>query len=234
MSIEHTPRTNSDDIKVTAGDPAPRRGRKRDLSRDAVILEAALDVLADAGFDGMTMDMVAVRAKAGKATVYRRWQSKAALVVEAVAHLKRTQVDFAGLPDTGTLRGDLLALFNPQPMEDSERKLRVMAGLASVLSQHPEFAEAGDRAIVEPWADAHLALMQRAADRGELRSGADVRAASQVVPSMAAYRALIQRKPFDLHFLTCVVDGVLLPALLAADAPSPTIDTHAQGPRKSQ
>jgi hypothetical protein len=50
--------------------------------------------------------------------------------VEAVAHLKRTQVDFAGLPDTGTLRGDLLALFYPQPMEDSKRKLRVMAGLA--------------------------------------------------------------------------------------------------------
>jgi hypothetical protein len=104
---------------------------------------------------------------------------------------------------------------------------RHVAGLASVLSQHPEFAEAGNRAIVEPWADAHLALMQRAADRGELRSGADVRAASQVVPSMAAYRALIQRKPFDLHFLTCVVDGVLLPALLASDAPPPTIDTHA-------
>jgi AcrR family transcriptional regulator len=232
MWNEDERQTNDNSKELKPDGARPVRGRKRDLSRDAVILAAALDVLADVGFDGMTMDMVAVRAKAGKATVYRRWQSKAALVVEAVAHLKRTQVDFVGLPDTGSLREDLLALFNPQPMEDSERKLRVMAGLAMVLSRHPEFAEAGNSAIVEPWADAHLALMQRAADRGELRQGADIRAASQVVPSMAAYRALIQRKPFDLEFLIGVVDGVLLPALLASGAQTPTMHTHEPTPGK--
>jgi AcrR family transcriptional regulator len=215
MSVdEPVERDDGDKEKVVEPVAASARGRKRDDSRDIAILNAALDVLAESGYDGMTMDMVALRAKAGKATMYRRWQSKAELVVEAVAHLKRIQVDAAGLPDTGTLRGDLLALFRPQSSQDSERKLRVMAGLASVLSQHTEFAEAGHSAIVEPWADAHLALMQRAERRGELRVDADLRAASQVVPSMAAYRALIQRKPFELQFLTSVVDGVLLPALL--------------------
>ncbi|MGI8475910.1 MAG: TetR family transcriptional regulator, partial [Thermomicrobiales bacterium] len=54
----------------------PRVGRKRDHTRDAAILAAALVVLAEVGYAGMTMDMVAVRAKAGKATVYRRWSSK--------------------------------------------------------------------------------------------------------------------------------------------------------------
>lgn len=219
---------SSDDVKKSGDDEAagevataPLRGRKRDQSRNAPILEAALDVLAESGYDGMTMDLVAQRAKAGKATVYRRWQSKAALVVEAVAYLKRSQVDLAGLPDTGTLRGDLLALFRPQPSQDSERKLRVMAGLAAVLSQHPELAEAGNSAIAEPWADAHLTLMRRAERRGELREGADLQAASEVLPSMAAYRALIQRKPFELQFLMAVVDGVLLPALLKPDATLP-------------
>ncbi|GFM67585.1 putative TetR-family transcriptional regulator [Pseudomonas cichorii] len=194
------------------------RGRKRDPGRDAAILDAAIEVLAESGYDGMTMDMVAMRARAGKATVYRRWSSKAELILDAVAHLKRGQVDIESLPDTGTLRGDLLALFKPQSAEEGERKMRVMAGLASVLLQHPQLAEAGDAAIVEPWAAVNRMLMRRALERGEISANADIDAASQVLPSMAAYRALIQRKPFDLQFLTTMIDGVLLPALSKSDS----------------
>src|SRR3954470_17199318 len=95
------------DTAVT--EPA-KLGRKRDHTRDPEILEAALDVLAETGYDGMTIDMVAARAKAGKATVYRRWSSKAELVIDAVACMKRGDLDEANLPDTGTLRGDLVAL----------------------------------------------------------------------------------------------------------------------------
>ncbi|MBX8602950.1 TetR/AcrR family transcriptional regulator [Pseudomonas cichorii] len=196
----------------------PVRGRKRDPGRDAAILDAAIEVLAESGYDGMTMDMVAMRARAGKATVYRRWSSKAELILDAVAHLKRGQVDIESLPDTGTLRGDLLALFKPQSAEEGERKMRVMAGLASVLLQHPQLAEAGDAAIVEPWAAVNRMLMRRALERGEISANADIDAASQVLPSMAAYRALIQRKPFDLQFLTTMIDGVLLPALSKSDS----------------
>ena len=57
----------------------PQLGRKRDPSRDAKILEATLDVLAEVGAAGLTMDAVAARAGAGKATIYRRWTSKAEL-----------------------------------------------------------------------------------------------------------------------------------------------------------
>ncbi|MEE4149813.1 TetR/AcrR family transcriptional regulator [Pseudomonas viridiflava] len=190
------------------------RGRRRDPGRDAAILDAAIEVLAESGYDGMTMDMVAARAKAGKATVYRRWSSKAELILEAVTHLKKSQVDLDRLPDTGTLRGDLLALFKPQSVEEADLKMRVMAGLASVLLQNPQLGEAGDAAIVQPWAVVNRLLMQRALERGEISPKADINALSQVLPSMAAYRALIQRKPFDLEFLTALIDGVLLPALL--------------------
>ncbi|KPY86819.1 Transcriptional regulator, TetR family [Pseudomonas syringae pv. tagetis] len=195
------------------GLPKPARGRKRDPARDAAILDAAIDVLAESGYDGMTMDMVASRAGAGKATVYRRWNSKAELIVDAVAHLKHSQVDLHSLPDTGSLRGDLLAMFKPQSAEEGERKMRVMAGLASVLLRSPQLAEAGHAAIVEPWAMVNRMLMQRALERGEISANADVDAACQVLPCMAAYRALVQRKPFDLQFLTAMIDGVLLPAL---------------------
>ncbi len=203
------------DIEAGRGQPA-RLGRKRDHTRDAVILDAALEVLAEVGYDGMTMDMVAVRAKAGKATLYRRWPSKAELVLDAVARMKRSQVDLDRLPDTGTLRGDLVAMIKPQSMEEAERKLKVMAGLASMLSHHSGLAEAVNAAIVEPWAEAHRVFMHRAVDRGEIPAAADVETLSHVVPSMAAYRTLIQREPVDRGFLVSLIDGLLLPALRGA------------------
>ncbi len=69
-------RTGGDQFLEAEDRPLVKVGRKRDHTRDAVILDAALEVLAEVGYTGMTMDMVAVRAKAGKGTVYRRWSSK--------------------------------------------------------------------------------------------------------------------------------------------------------------
>lgn len=188
-------------------------GRPRDASRDAAILDAAIAILAETGYDRMTMDMVAVRAKAGKATVYRRWASKADMVVDAVARMKRGLVDNDNLADTGSLRGDLLALFRPQSVQQAEYKLRAMAGVASMLDQHPTHAEAGHDAIVSPWVDANRTLILRALDRGEVAPGAHVETVAQIIPSLAAYRALVQRRPFDHAFLVEIIDGIVLPAL---------------------
>ena len=207
---------------------AARPGRKRDHLRDAKILEATLEVLAEVGAARLTMDMVADRAGAGKATIYRRWTSKPEMVIDAVAHMKRNQVDLGRLPDTGSLRGDLLGLFKPSSVEEGERKLKIMAGLTSLLSQDPALADAVNVAVVQPWAEAHLALMQRALGRGEILASADIATLSQVIPSMAAYRTLVQRKPFDLAFLVSMVDGVIMPALRNRLPDEPTALT---GPR---
>src|SRR3954451_6745077 len=75
--------------------------------REQEILDAAIDVLADVGYDRLTMDAVAHRAKASKATLYRRWNSKATLGVEALARAKGVPA----CPDTGDLRTDLLETF---------------------------------------------------------------------------------------------------------------------------
>jgi AcrR family transcriptional regulator len=192
----------------------PRRtGRKRDPSRDAVILQSALDVLAEVGYAGMTIDMVATRARAGKATVYRRWSSKEEMVLEAVARTRPGQLPLGELPDTGSLRGDLLALFEPQSREVAEHRMKVMAGLASMALTHPGFDEAINDTLVVSWAEAYQALMERAVERGEIPSTADIATLAQVIPSVAAYRTLIQRKPFEADFLATWLDGVVLPAL---------------------
>jgi AcrR family transcriptional regulator len=200
----------------TESEAVPQRetgGRPRDATRDAAILDAAVAILAEVGYERMTMDMVAVRAKAGKATVYRRWPSKGEMVVEAVARMKRSLVDLDQLPDTGTLRGDLLALFQPPSVEQAEQKMRAMAGVAAMLAQQPSLAEAGHEAIVAPWVAANRTLIERAQARGDADRDAQVDTLAQIIPSLAAYRALIQRRPFDHAFLVEIIDGVLLPAL---------------------
>ena len=150
-----------------------RLGRKRDLSRDPEILAAALEVLAETGYTGMTIDMVAARAKAGKATIYRRWPSKAELVIDAVACMKKNDGTADSLPDTGTLRGDLIAMIKPHSIKDGQRKFQIMAGVLAMIGQAPELAEAANAAIVQPRATANRMLMQRAKDRGEIAWAVD-------------------------------------------------------------
>ncbi|GAA2223423.1 TetR/AcrR family transcriptional regulator [Herbiconiux moechotypicola] len=197
---------------MTQTDAPVKLGRRRDHSRDPEILAAALDVLAEEGYEGMTIDMVASRARAGKATLYRRWPSKAELVIDAVACMKRDHLTQSPLPDTGTLRGDLIAMIKPHAVEDAERKAQIMAGLASVLSRSPELSGVIEQAIVEPRAEVNRTLLRRSIARGEARADCDVETIALISPSMAAYRTLILRKPIDREFLVSLIDGVILPA----------------------
>jgi len=190
----------------------PKLGRKRDLSRDPEILDAALEVLAETGYDGMTIDMVAARAKAGKATVYRRWSSKAELVIDAVACMKKEDLSPEKLPDTGTLRGDLIAMIKPHNIQDAEKKLRVMAGLMSLLSSAPELAETAREAIVEPRAAVNRMFIQRAIDRGEISADVDIDLIASISQSMVSFRTLMLRKTVTRDYLISVLDNVVLPA----------------------
>lgn len=197
---------------MTQLDTAPKLGRKRDLTRDPEILEATLEVLAETGYDGMTIDMVAARAKAGKATVYRRWASKGELVIDAVACMKSADIDFDKLPDTGTLRGDLVAMIKPHSIEDSARKLKVMAGLVSLLTRQPELADAARAAVIEPRAKVNRVFLNRAIERGEVPRDVNVELLSQVGGAMATHRTLMLGLPVDRAFILSIIDRVILPA----------------------
>ncbi|WP_454851595.1 TetR/AcrR family transcriptional regulator [Promicromonospora soli] len=190
----------------------PRLGRKRDHTRDPEILEVALDVLAETGYDGMTIDMVATRAKAGKATLYRRWPSKADLVLDAVACMKSRDIDLDALPDTGTLRGDLIAMIKTPSIRESERKLKVMAGIASMIARSPELAAAAQSALVEPRASVNRIFFRRAIERGEIPADADVERLCMISPAMVAYSVLMLGKPVDREFLVSTIDKIVLPA----------------------
>ena len=205
--------------QIEQAEVKPRLGRKRDHTRDPEILDVALDVLAETGYDGMTIDMVATRAKAGKATLYRRWSSKADLVLDAVVCMKSRDIDLDALPDTGTLRGDLVAMIKTPTIRESERKLKVMAGIASMIARSPELAAAAQNALVEPRASINRTFLRRAIERGEISADVDVEQLCMISPAMVAYRVLMLGKPVDREFLVSMIDKIVLPAAgLRADA----------------
>ena len=91
---------------TSAGESEHHGGRPLDASRDVALRDAALDLLAEIGYDRLTIDSVAARAHASKTTIYRRWSGKAELIVDALNSLKGSHP----VPDTGSLRGDLEAI----------------------------------------------------------------------------------------------------------------------------
>lgn len=175
-------------------------------------MAGALEVLAEVGFEAMTIDMVAARVNAGKGTVYRRWSSKTELVIDAVAHMKRDEVRLDALPDTGSLRGDVVALIRPQTAGQDARRLRVMGGLLSISSQDPRLAEAAFEASTGDWIEANHLLILRALERGEFAAG-DVETLARVIPFMCTCRVSVLRQPITPEFLLELIDGVLIPAM---------------------
>jgi AcrR family transcriptional regulator len=208
------------------GNPARRPlGRRRDESRDPEILRATLDVLTHTGYERMTMDAVAAGAKTGKATIYRRWASKAQLVVDAIASAGNTGITAASLPDSGSLHGDLLALAAKSSEKDNGKMLHILAGLISALPHHPDLAAIVQDQLVAPRTAVMRELLERAVARGEIAPGRNLDTLALVGPAMAVYRLMIMNKPLDRAFATVLVDEILLP--MATGKP-PACDTGAE------
>jgi AcrR family transcriptional regulator len=146
---------------------APRRkGRPRDSSADERILAAAAQLILTRGFDNMTVDEVAATAKAGKATVYRRWSGKEDLAFAALEKLYSTELP---VPDTGSLRGDLQAAFS-QALEFSGSETG-RAYLRMTVSESLRDRRVGAlyTAAFEGQEAAAREMFERALARGELR-----------------------------------------------------------------
>ncbi|MGH3125959.1 MAG: TetR-like C-terminal domain-containing protein, partial [Streptosporangiaceae bacterium] len=123
-----------------------RGGRYLDSSRDLVLREAALALLAEVGYDRLTMDAVAARARAAKTTIYRRWQGKAELVVDSLNSLKGVP----DIPDTGSLRDDLRALAECITSAESRFGAQVTIGMVSALARDAELRRLFGEKFIAP------------------------------------------------------------------------------------
>lgn len=196
-------------------------GRKRDPELDKEILNATLEILASVGFDTMTMDMVAAHIKTSKTTIYRRWVSKTELVRDALIWMSQDSMNSETLnvPEA-SLKERMLSVVKPYSREHSERKIKVLGGLGSFLSQSKEIAQETMSAIFEPWITLNRKFMKEAAKKGEISQHADIDAACTAIIALNLYRVSYEGKPFDKAYYSSMIDTLILPALKHPPKPS--------------
>jgi AcrR family transcriptional regulator len=196
------------------------RGRPRDPSRDEAIIEATVNVLVRDGYDHLSMEGVAAAAGVGKATVYRRWGSKAELVIDAMASLKPA-IDTI---DTGSLDGDIELMVLTSCSPYSQRLFQVMVSICSALPREPELLEAFTTRFTQPRIERITEMLIRARHRGELGPDVDLAMAASLVPSLMLQRALMTGQPAGRVYAEQVVGSVLLPVLGRPPRPTSTTD----------
>lgn len=176
--------------------------------REQEILDATLDVLAELGYDRLTMDAVATRARASKATLYRRWNDKASLVIDALL----SQKEQTATPDTGTLRGDLIDSFCGVGGLTNQKQIAIFASLLTAITRDEDFALAFRRDFIAPKAMASRAIFERARDRGEIHPDVDLDLLTPAVPGIVLHRLFLLGDTPDRALVTRVIDQIIMPA----------------------
>jgi AcrR family transcriptional regulator len=197
----------------------PAGTRRRGAALEEVILEAAWEELKEVGFAQLTVANVAVRAQTGKQVLYRRWPNRAQLAWAAVNH--HAKPSLAVPEDTGSLRGDILALLDAaaRRLDDVDPSL-----LRAILAEESEVRDDAFWAAVGPLVGV---LTQRAVARGELSDAPIPERVLGVVTPLGRHEFMIAARPDDRSSLadvlrkpfTEMVDQVVLPLLLAYALP---------------
>ena len=184
-----------------------QRGRPRSQEADRAILTATLDLLASRGLAAMSIEEVAARAGVGKATIYRRWSSKGLLALDAFVTAFAEQQP---LPDTGTLRGDLIAALTAWVRAVTQTSMGpLLTGLVAE-AQHDEELRAGWRdRVLEPLRTQHRIMLDRAIDRGKIPASVDRDVVLDLFFGAAEHRLLLGHLPMTEAFIGQVVDVIL-------------------------
>jgi AcrR family transcriptional regulator len=184
--------------------------------RETAILRAALELLAESGYDQLTIDAVAARARCSKATIYRRWPGKAALVITAVR--RHAGQPAAAVPSTGSLRSDLLTALQGMRSSLSGQDTALILGLLGAMHRDPELADAVREQVLDAKREVFGAVIARATARGEIPAATDGALLAEISSAVLFSRLLVTGEPLDDAFTQHLVDAVLLPAL---ERPSP-------------
>ncbi|QLE40027.1 TetR/AcrR family transcriptional regulator [Nostoc sp. C052] len=162
-------------------------GRPRSIHADQAILQATLDLLAEVGYENMSIEAIASRAGVGKTTIYRRYTSKEELVADAIESLR----DDVAIPDTGSFWGDMDILINNAAKKiDSPLGRQTLALIISTASSNPQFAEVYWTKYTKLRREALSKVLERAKSRAEIHKDADIELIIDLL-SGSLYYALI-------------------------------------------
>ena len=177
--------------------------------REAELLEVTLRLLQQEGYDGLTLDAVAATARASKATVYRRWPTKAELVLAAFIEGVR-QVAVA--PETGTLRGDLMQIAEVGCDQAREHASTMRAVLVEV-SRNPALNDVMQHQFLDQRKALIDHVLGQAVDRGEIAAAAITEDLWDVMPGYLIFRSIWSASPPTPHTVQALVDDVMMPSL---------------------
>lgn len=182
--------------------------RRRGEALEHALLEAAWTELQTAGYAGLTMEAVADRAGTSRAVLYRRWRNRPELVIAAVRRYRPMLSD--EIPDTGSLRDDVLALLRRMSSRLAEIGPETVYGLlGDYLADAGLFARRRDQ-MLSISAEVMETILKRAADRGEARSGVKTRIAT-LPTALFRNELFLARIPPSEGTLVEIVDDVFLP-----------------------
>ena len=171
-----------------------------DRSRDPAILNAALATLAEHGYQATNMNDVAARAGVGKAAIYRRWSSKAALITDALVYWRPGLMSDEA-PDTGSLTGDFELLVERAARNDDDLISNDLVLRVAVEAAHdPELATALDDLMLNRGRRMISAILKQAAARGEISGDRDWSVVADVITAMALMR-VISGQTVDAKFV---------------------------------
>lgn len=185
--------------KVPLSDP----GRRRE------VLEAVLALLAEVGYERLTMDLVAQRARASKATLYQRWPSKAELVVTALQEHRPVMA----VPDTGSFAEDLRRLLYEWQEGWTERDRGLMLAVLEASRSDPELARLRRERLSRPLLEAAGIAAERARDRGQIPAGVDEELLLQLPFALLVMRVLAFDERPDRALVDRIVDGIVVPLM---------------------
>ena len=178
--------------------PRPRR------SQD-VVLEATLDVIAEEGVTGISVDTVAARSGVSKATIYRHWGSRARLIHAAISSLQQPTAE----PDTGSLRGDLAELLvHLVEYFETPSVARVFPSFIDAAIRDPELAQLRQDTL-RRGRSSFERVVRRGIERGELPADVDVGLVVDLARSPIIYRRVVAQAPVSTSEVEPIVDAVL-------------------------
>jgi AcrR family transcriptional regulator len=177
--------------------------------RETELLAVTLRLLQLHGYDRLTVDAVATTARASKATVYRRWPSKAELVLAAFMEGIR---QVAVPPETGTLRGDLLRL-GQLVCQEARKHASTMRAVLVEVSRNPALSDVMQHQFVEQRRVLIQHVLRQAVDRGEIDGAAISDELWDVLPGYLIFRSIIPGRPPTDRTVQALVDDVIIPSL---------------------
>ncbi|WP_145407821.1 TetR/AcrR family transcriptional regulator [Paenibacillus xylanexedens] len=188
-----------------------KRGRPLDLSRNKVILETTLDLLAENGYEALTIEAVAIKAKVGKGTIYRRWSSKVELVIDAATLMSPFETSIGNLDRNQNLRGQLIDLLSLMFLQDNKKYQKAMNAICNAVNEQLDQGMRDTsnwryRNVLESILEPYVKEYQLTED--------DIELITDIGPALVMYNLYSRNQSTDVHYIERIVDRFMMPIIL--------------------